>query len=444
MDDKIRKTLSDTYDGQKNKNDGYYVYMLCDTSSGTPIPFYIGKGISERIYQHEKEADMKKTEEENLREELKANSDFDEEQIEQIISKKANDISEKCRTINKLWKEDYFKKYIIKWGLTQNEAFMAESALINAYGVTHNKKPNEELKNIVNGHMSNREKMNRSRTTQAWELDDFKDECAYENVDVTEIKSKVVFIKLNNSTYSQCYDNSDKLYEISRGFWKIGDGMKKHLEYAVVLYESQVIAVYKINKMQTRKAMMDGIENKEELYKLFENTLMFRDKEIDFMWKLYHCDTVESAKEKLGDANFLEFSKSIRADDEENNFKHMKKYNNDLKSYKSYSKFKNDINVLEELKSRISHTINDYKGIDEEEYRDWWNRKIFDGELLARELVEDNDTDTMSNLYRKVIQKPKCGEKNQKFNGQNPIFYNINSKGNIKKAEEYYTSKKEK
>lgn len=443
MDDKIRKTLSDTYDGQKNKNDGYYVYMLCDTSSGTPIPFYIGKGISERIYQHEKEADMKKTEEENLREELKANSDFDEEQIEQIISKKANDISEKCRTINKLWKEDYFKKYIIKWGLTQNEAFMAESALINAYGVTHNKKPNEELKNIVNGHMSNREKMNRSRTTQAWELDDFKDECAYENVDVTEIKSKVVFIKLNNSTYSQCYDNSDKLYEISRGFWKIGDGMKKHLEYAVVLYESQVIAVYKINKMQTRKAMMDGIENKEELYKLFENTLMFRDKEIDFMWKLCQCDNIETAKEKLGIEDFLKFSEMIRPNDAEHNFKYIKKYNEKLKHRiprKCYSlkKLPDD-----SLKALVADEMKVYKPINQNEYSDWWNRKIFVGDLVARELVEDNDTDTMSNLYRKVIQKPKCGEKNQKFNGQNPIFYNINSKGNIKKAEEYYNIKTE-
>ena len=439
MDDRIRKTLSDAYDGQKNKNDGYYVYMLCDTSSGSPIPFYIGKGIYDRVCQHEKDANIVETEIANLKDELKANSDFNEEQIKQIISMQETEITEKCAVINKLLEKGCFEKYIVKWGLTDHEAFMVESALINAYGLTQN----EKLTNIVNGHMSNREKMNHSKTTKAWELDDFERECAYENKDVTEIENKVVFIKLNNSTYSQCYDNSDKLYEISRGFWKIGDGMKKHLEYAVVLYESQVIAVYKINKMQTRKAMMDGIENKEELYKLFENTLMFRDKEIDFMWKLYHCDTVESAKEKLGDANFLEFSKSIRADDEENNFKHMKKYNNDLKSYKSYSKFKNDINVLEELKSRISHTINDYKGIDEEEYRDWWNRKIFDGELLARELVEDNDTDTMSNLYRKVIQKPKCGEKNQKFNGQNPIFYNINSKGNIKKAEEYYNIKTE-
>lgn len=429
MNERIKKTLSDVYDGQINKDDGYYVYMLCDTSSGYKIPFYIGKGIYDRVCQHEKDANIIETEIKSLEEELKANSDFSIEQIEKIISDKMEDISDKCNKINELLKKNSLKKYIIKWGLTEHEAFMVESALINAYRLTQQ---NEKLENIVNGHMSNREKMNLSKTTQAWELSDFEDKCAYENKDVTEIENKVVFIKLNNSTYSQCYGNTGKLYEISRGFWKIGDRMKKHLEYAVILYKSQVVAVYKINKIQTRRAMMCTIKTKEELSKLFENTSIFRDEEIDFMWKLYHCDTVESAKEELGSKEFYVFSNIIRSDNEENNFKYIKKYNDDFKLYKNYNKIKKD--APEKLKSQTKNYIE----IDQKEYDEWWNRKIFDGES-----VKNNANDPMSNLHRKVIQKPKYGEKNQKFNGQNPIFYNINSQGNIKKAEEYYNSKTE-
>lgn len=410
MEDRTKKTLSATYDGQKKTNDGYYVYMLCDTSNEKRTPFYIGKGIYDRVCQHEKVASMTETEIENLKKELKANSEFDEKQIKQIISEREAEITEKCAVINELSKKDCFKEYIVKWGLTEHEAFMVESALINAYGLTQN----EELKNIVNGHMSNREKMNRSKTTKTWALEDFERDCAYETKDVTEIENKVVFIKLNNSTYSQCCDKPDKLYEISRGFWTIGDGMKKHLEYAVVLYESQVIAVYKINKIQTRRAMMDSIESKEELYKLFENTLMFRNKEIDFMWQLYQCDTVKSAKEKLNEEAFLKFSKSIRPDTEENNFKHLKKYNDDFKAYKSYGIFKQKAN--KKLKSQTEKYIE----IDQKEYDEWWNRKIFDGES-----VENNDI--MSNLHGKVIQ--------------NPIFYNIDGNGKIKGVSEYYREK---
>lgn len=67
----ITKTLSERYDGQKKKDDNYYVYMLCDKSEGHPKPFYIGKGIGDRIYQHEKEAEFKEAALNDLRVELK-------------------------------------------------------------------------------------------------------------------------------------------------------------------------------------------------------------------------------------------------------------------------------------------------------------------------------------------------------------------------------------
>ena len=89
----ITKTLSERYDGQKKKDDNYYVYMLCDESEGHHKPFYIGKGIGDRIYQHEKEAEFKEAALNDLRDELKRNNDIkDEKQIEMLIEEKRNEI----------------------------------------------------------------------------------------------------------------------------------------------------------------------------------------------------------------------------------------------------------------------------------------------------------------------------------------------------------------
>lgn len=75
---------------------GYYVYALADPRDNKI--FYIGKGINNRIFQHEEKLDN---------------------------SNKSNRIKEILSSGNKI------KKLIISYGLSEKEAFVAESTLIN-------------------------------------------------------------------------------------------------------------------------------------------------------------------------------------------------------------------------------------------------------------------------------------------------------------------------
>lgn len=46
------------------EKDAYYVYMLCKNVNGVNKPFYIGKGIRDRVLQHEAAAEKQKTDKE--------------------------------------------------------------------------------------------------------------------------------------------------------------------------------------------------------------------------------------------------------------------------------------------------------------------------------------------------------------------------------------------
>ena len=124
MDNETKKTaIIDALKGDVNNNEKnkYYVYALCErTSEGNLIPFYIGKGHGDRVWQHEegKEKEIKEIEQTVANEEQR--------------NRKIEELSEKYKRIHKLGSSK-IEKVIIKWGMTNNEAFMAESALINIF-----------------------------------------------------------------------------------------------------------------------------------------------------------------------------------------------------------------------------------------------------------------------------------------------------------------------
>lgn len=233
MDKKeMKKRIINTLEsgGEKNR---FYVYALCDENHE---PFYIGKGQGERVWAHEegKEKETEEIEKKNVSKEEK--------------EKMLEELSEKYKKIDEIEKNGHkVEKVIVKWGLTEPEAFMAESALINLCNY-----PDSTLTNVVKGHASESEKGSRSKTTKAMNEEEFLKNCGcekriFEKLDV-DTYGKCVFICINQY-YDFCIDNNGKevrerIMDIARGCWKA----TRRAEHLIAVYNSRVCGVFKIEE----------------------------------------------------------------------------------------------------------------------------------------------------------------------------------------------------
>lgn len=209
------RKFNDITGATKNEIDKYYVYALY--KEGERLPFYIGKGEGKRLTSHIDEA-LRIT--------------------EQKDDKKFNN---KIDTISKNY--DKIKPVVIKFGLTEHEAFMTESALINLVNYSEQ---DTELTNLVNGHASKREQSTVSKDgfIKARTLENFIDNYALSDFDFSKIKERCILIKINNSF--QAEDTAEDIYHNVRGVWNIGDYRKKSVKYALALYRGICVGIYRI------------------------------------------------------------------------------------------------------------------------------------------------------------------------------------------------------
>lgn len=250
MNGNVVNRLKQTFGEDKDK---YYVYMLMVEGEGKP--FYIGKGAGARVFAHELDADAM----------LKAiNQDRNDKEANY------NKLSDKIKTI--INNKGEVKKVIVKWGLTEDEAFRCESALINMYDYLCNNtsdKPlskDDALTNIVNGHASKKEKKSNSLDGSKTKARDIKD--FLENVAIPEeyfpqnIQNRCVFININGAMdlwyekYSkESIDKDEYIMDSVRCFWKLRDFGEtdasnkekyKGPEYVIALYQQVVVGVYKV------------------------------------------------------------------------------------------------------------------------------------------------------------------------------------------------------
>lgn len=145
---------------------GYYVYLLSDKNNNV---FYVGKGIGNRINHHFKDL------------------------IDKEVKK-----TEKIKKIIQLGKN--VKKIILRHGLTEQEAFAVENALIDYIGI-------DNLTNIVKGH---------SGGMGIADLEELKIKYEAEDAVFTE---NAVLININK-LYKRGM-NQDEIYEATRKHWKI-------------------------------------------------------------------------------------------------------------------------------------------------------------------------------------------------------------------------------
>ena len=242
----------------------YYVYALCEKKNNKDlIPFYFGKGKKSRMWDHLH----------NKNEELKVIEEEYKDDKSELEGAKYT-VDAKHKKIEELLKDNRIEMIIIKSGLSNHEALMCESALINIFRMEHLKlNDGEELTNKINGHGSLVEKT-AGVETAAYPVDVFvkkycKEIVFEQNNNLFEIKEsdfvskkdfngKIILLQNINKTYMDCaglHDEEQKkaIRECVRGFWRqiktVGEDKRSIIpDYVFAIFQSRIVGVYKVNK----------------------------------------------------------------------------------------------------------------------------------------------------------------------------------------------------
>ena len=180
---------------------GFYVYALIDPRNNQV--FYIGKGISNRVFSHE---------------------------IESGKSPKSE--KAKLKRIQEIEAAGFdVKRVVVNWSMTESEAFAAEAALINMLSFLSA----DMLTNAVAGH----------HVHEAMTVEDFDLLYGAEHLKQEDIQHSIMVIKINK-LYRKGM-NPKELYDIVRGNWRASmvSIQKRNVEYVFGVYNQLIVAVYK-------------------------------------------------------------------------------------------------------------------------------------------------------------------------------------------------------
>ncbi len=214
----------------------YYVYGLVDPRCNRL--FYIGKGSGNRVFEHERES-LNNPDSEKLK--LKTISEIKLSGLEVI-------------------------KIIINSGLTENEAFAAEAALINAFNYIGE----IGLTNTVAGHHS----------SGALSVEDFEKTYGAEELKREDIRHRILVIKINRRYQKNM--GSRALYDAVRGIWRASIRKAEEVEYVFGVYNSLIVAVYKPTKWYVCKNAKDKLPRPDIILTAKnENRIFFVDEDYE-------------------------------------------------------------------------------------------------------------------------------------------------------------------
>ena len=223
-----------------------YVYALIDPRDNKI--FYIGKGITNRVFSHINEA---------------------------IINPKETEKLETIRAIKN--SNQKVKHFIIRHGLEENEAILLESVLID-FLTFKDFAEIAKITNIASGHYSF---IHGIKTAEECEILYNCAELIRENV-----KHKIIVININKS-----FDNKrnrknnnpvysrPNIYEATRGWWVLDNRRAKSAEYVCAEYGGIIRAIFKPEKwlqdIENRGVKRWGFEGTEvsdnEILELYMN-----------------------------------------------------------------------------------------------------------------------------------------------------------------------------
>ncbi len=186
---------------------GFYVYRLIDPTNDKT--FYVGKGVGNRVFAH----------------------------VEEAISNSERETA-KLDTIREIKKAGLQVQYVIhRHGLTENEAFEVEAALIDAYGL-------ENLVNIAAGkHNDLRGLMTVNEAVALYESNP------------AEIEEPVILIKINRLWRRGMAE--EEIYEATHRAWKVGVRREK-ARYAFAVAFGIIRQAYMIKRWERALRGHDG------------------------------------------------------------------------------------------------------------------------------------------------------------------------------------------
>lgn len=211
----------------------YYIYCLVNPLNHQI--FYIGKGINNRVFDHEIEAE-----------------------------KNINKEHEKIQEIKNIWNHNQqVERYIIRSGMDEHEAFVAEETIIAMLKLMQNKQLHiSQLSNIVEGHQTDYEKqalVNSGSVEMIQTINNLKP------LSIHDLENhNVALVSVNPSNRDEKYRfreitvkelvdpnnfNSDKISWRSLGAWAINKNKIKNIDYIISMTSGghQVIGAFKIN-----------------------------------------------------------------------------------------------------------------------------------------------------------------------------------------------------
>lgn len=209
------------FDEKTQQQLGYYVYALFDEDR---VPFYVGKGIGNRVFSHAASA---------------------------LADPTPSDKLEQIRAIRAAGRE--VRHVIIRHGLTEATAFAVEASLIDLMAYM-----GQGISNIVGGH--------HSEVAGLMTADEIRRQYNAERLDV--LGDDVILININKK-YTRG-SGAEGIYEATRRWWVIGAAGRLRSKYVLAEYRGLIVEVFEVLRWEPLPYSATGEERDTKIRWGFE------------------------------------------------------------------------------------------------------------------------------------------------------------------------------